>query len=334
MATMDDIAKRLGVSKGTVSKALSGAADVSETMRKSVAETAVELGYTRVFRGGTSPRLCVFVENMEYRKSEDFGWDIITGFRKLAEPAGYQVDIQPLTQELQSSVSYDAYMMQKDYHGGFFLGLSLRDPWMPGFGICVTPTVLLDNHVKFNPTVTHVGTDNDEGMHMAVSRLKELGHTMIGYLSSDLESFVYQDRYNAFFRAMRANGLEVSDEMTGYAFHMSKCLERHFPRLRSLGCTAVICSHDLLAHMLLIHCGEVGIRVPEELSVVGFDDIPLCRYTSPPLTTVRQDRTQLGKCAFQALHGQMGQTPISTLLLHAELIERGSTGVAPISKVG
>ena len=86
--------------------------------------------------------------------------------------------------------------------------------------------------------------------------------------------------------------------------------------------------------MLLIHCGEAGIRVPEELSVIGFDDIPLCRYTSPPLSTIRQDRTQLGKSAFHALYSLMGQTPISTLLLHAELIERGSTGRAPKSGAG
>lgn len=86
MATMDDIARQLGVSKGTVSKALSGATDVSETTRKSVVEMAVELGYSRVNRADVPRRVCVLVQNMGYEKPEDFGWDIITGFRKLAEP--------------------------------------------------------------------------------------------------------------------------------------------------------------------------------------------------------------------------------------------------------
>ena len=116
MATMDDIAKQLGISKGTVSKALSGAADVS------VLEAAVELGYSRISRQGESRRVCIFVENMAYEKPEDFGWEIITGFRKLAEPAGYQVDIVPLTVELERSVHYDAYMLREGYRGGWTRG--------------------------------------------------------------------------------------------------------------------------------------------------------------------------------------------------------------------
>lgn len=330
MATMDDIAKRLGITKGTVSKALSGAADVSETMRKSVVETAVELGYSRVARAGNAPKVCVFVRNMAYEQPEDFGYEIITGFRKLAEPAGYQTDVLALSREQQEESSYDAFMLQNNYVGGFFLGLSLRAPWMREFRTCVTPAVLYDNHIKTNPVVTHVGVDNDEGMALAVSRLKELGHRKIGYLSSALGSFVYQERYAAFFRALRQNKLPAQKELAGYAFRLSECLEKHLPRLLDRGCTAVMCSHDLLAHMLLIHCGELGIRVPEDLSVIGFDDIPLCRYTVPPLTTIRQDREELGKSAFYALSSQLGGTPLSTLLLHPELVERGSAGVGPM----
>lgn len=326
MATMDDIAKRLGVSKSTVSKALSGAADVSETMRKSVLETAVELGYSRITRPGAGRRVCIFVENMEYEKPEDFGWDIITGFRKLAEPSDYQVDIVPLTAEFQKTVRYDTYMLQEGWLGALFLGLSLLDPWMAEFRTCATPTVLYDNHVKSNPAVTHVGIDNDEGMDMAVSWLKSQGHRKIGYLSSALGSYVYQSRYNAFFHALRENGLDDRGELGGYAYRLSECLEQNLPRLLELGCTAVVCSHDILAHLLLIHCAESRIRVPKDLSVIGFDDIPLCRYTTPPLTTIRQNREELGKSAFYALASQLEGTPIGTLLLHAELVRRGSAG--------
>lgn len=328
MATMDDIARQLGVSKGTVSKALSGAADVSETMRKSVVETAVELGYSRISRQGESRRVCIFVENMAYEKPEDFGWEIVTGFRKLAEPAGYQVDIIPLSVELQRSIPYDEYMLQKGYRGSLFLGLTLLDPWMRDFKTCTSPTVLYDNQVKYNPAVTQMGIDSDEGMDMAVSRLKELGHRKIGYLSTALGSYVYQVRYAAFFHSLRRNKLPVQRELGGYEYRLSECLDKHLPRLLDRGCTAVICSHDILAHMLLIHCSELGISVPKQLSVIGFDDLPLCHYTVPPLSTVRQNRTELGKSAFYALTSQIEQTPISTLLLHAELVERGSTGPA------
>lgn len=329
MATMDDIARHLGVTKGTVSKALSGAADVSETTRKSVLEAAVELGYSRIPRTGASRRVCIFIQNMEWEKPEDFGWEIVTGFRKLAEPAGYQVDIIRLTEQLQKESRYDEYMLLHCYQGALFLGLTLLDIWMEDFKTCSTPAVLYDNSVKSNPAVTQVGIDNDEGMDMAVTRLKELGHQKIGYLSSALGAYIYQARYASFFHALRKNRLPAQRDLAGYAFRLAECLEKHFPRLLDRGCTAIICSHDLLAHMVLIHCLELGIAVPGQLSVIGFDDLPLCQYTIPPLSTIRQNRTELGKSAYYALSSQIERTPISTLLLHAELIERRSTGGAP-----
>ena len=189
--------------------------------------------------------------------------------------------------------------------------------------------MLYDNQVKYNPAITQVGIDSDEGMDMAVSRLKELGHRKIGYLSTALGSYVYQVRYAAFFRSLRRNKLPAKRELSGYECRLSACLNKHLPRLLDRGCTAVICSHDILAHMLLIHCAELNISVPKQLSVIGFDDLPLCQYTMPPLSTVRQNRTELGKSAFYALSSQIEQTPIGTLLLHAELVERESTGPAP-----
>ncbi len=120
MATLDDIAHVVGVSKSTVSKALSGAGDVSGSMRKAVLEAAVELGYTRLPRGEKAPKLAVFVTNMEYKNPDDFGYDIIVGFRKLAEPDGFQVETIALTEELQRSVSYDEYMIRQNYRGRCF----------------------------------------------------------------------------------------------------------------------------------------------------------------------------------------------------------------------
>lgn len=327
MATMEDIARQLGISKGTVSKALSGASDVSEMMRKSVLETAVELGYSRTARSSTGKQLCIFIENMAWEKPDDFGRDIVTGFRKMAEPAGFSVEIIPLDHLTQKSMSYDEYMLLNDYMGAFFLGMTLFDPWMHDFETCRTPAVLYDNHAKTNPSITYVGVDNDEGMELAVSRLKALGHQKIGYLSNALGSYIYQARYDSFFRAMRQNNLEAPRSIAGYdALCTAQCLERHFPRLLEKGCTAIICSNDLLAHTVMIHCHELGIRIPDDLSIIGFDDIPLCRYTVPPLSTIRQNRTELGKSAFYALSSQLNQIPISTLLLHAELIQRESIG--------
>lgn len=330
MATLDDIAQELGISKATVSKALNGAKDVSRKTRQAVVEKAVELGYSRMNYSTASPKIAVFVINMDYLEPDDFGYDIIIGFRKAAEPAGYQVDIIPLTVQLQEEYRYDEYMMRRNYCGGLFLGLCLRDPWLQEFRTCKTPAILFDNHVSCNPCVTGFGVDNVESIELAVNYLRSLGHTKIGYLSSALEAYVYQQRYNAFIKVMTGLGLTADDSVMGNSYHVNACLSQHLPRLIENGCTAIICSHDILAHSTMFYCNELGLRVPDDISILGHDDIPLCLYTTPPLTTIRQNRPALGKSAFYALTSQLNGAPQSTILLHSELIRRSSCGPVPV----
>ena len=254
MATLDDIAQELGISKSTASKALSGAKDVSKAMRQTVLEKAVELGYSRVARCSEMPKIAIFITNMEYKNPKDFGYDLVVGFRKVAEPDGFQVDIIPLNLQMQCDLHYDTYMIKNNYCGSLFLGLSMQDPWMQDFETCKTPTVLYDNHISGNPKVTHVGVDNVEGMEMAVRFLKDLGHTKIGYLSSALQAYVYRQRHFAFFQAMQANGLHMDESLSGNADFINECLSLHLPRILDAGCTAIVCSHDLLAHSAMIHC--------------------------------------------------------------------------------
>ena len=329
MATLEDIAKALNLSKGTVSKALSGAKDVGNATRQAVMEKAVELGYSRLSQRGNGQKIALFITNMEYLRPDDFGYDLVGGFRKAAEPVGFRVDVIPLTIQMQLDISYDSYMLKGGYCGGLFLGLSLReDPWMKDFESCTTPTVLYDNHVSANPHVTYIGTNNQEGMDIAIQYLKDLGHRKIGYLSYELHAYIYQRRYYAYLQSMVEHGLESDPNLTGSAHHVSDCLGIHLPRLLAQGCTAIICSHDVLAHSLLVHCSELGLSVPADISIIGFDDIPLCRYTIPPLSTIRQDRENLGRSAFYALTSQINNVHVSSLLLHAQLIQRSSCGPA------
>ena len=328
MATLDDIARQLGVAKSTVSKALNGADDVSENMRRAVLEKAVELGYSRALRGA-QPRIAVFMTNMSCAKPEDFGYDIVIGFRKLAEPAGYHVEIIPLDIPTQKNMRYDEYMILGNYRGGLFLGLSLLDPWLKDFETCRTPTVLYDNQVEGNPHVTYVGVDNWEGMEQGVEYLKGLGHQKIGYLTGGLESYITQKRCKAFFRALEKNGLPHDEALMGNNYHVTKCMDEHLNRLLDLGCTAFVCSHDLMAKTVIDACTSRGLRVPEDISVMGHDDGPLCTTTVPQLTSIRQNRTELGKSAFYALSSQMGNVHLSIILLHAELVIRDSCGPAP-----
>ena len=84
------------------------------------------------------------------------------------------------------------------------------------------------------------------------------------------------------------------------------------------------------ANQCSIYAKYISIKLPDDVSIIGFDDLPIAAYTSPPLTTIRQDRTELGKSGFFALSSLLNGVSISTFLLHAQLIERKSTGKAPV----
>ena len=323
MATLEDIARQLGIAKSTVSKALNGAGDVSEQTRRAVLEKAVEVGYSRSARG-SAPRLAVFVTNMAYTSPKDFGYDIIMGFRKLAEPGGYQVEVIPLDAPTQEQIRYDEYMILRNYRGALFLGMSLQDPWQKDFNTCRTPTVLYDNRVSDNPHITYVGVDNGQGMEQAVAHLQSLGHEKIGYLSGGMCAYIYQKRTKCFQTAMASRSLPCPPDWMGSHYQEEVCVAEHLPRILEQGCTALVCSHDDLARAAMDYCAAQGMEIPRDLSIVGFDDSPLSNDTTPALTTIRQDRTLLGKSAFYALTSQINRVHLSTLLLHTDLISRDS----------
>ena len=137
-------------------------------------------------------------------------------------------------------------------------------------------------------------------------------------------SYVYSKRAKCFQNAMANHQLPCPPEQMGTHQEEAICVAEHLPRLVALGCTAVVCSHDRLAHLVMEQSAGMGLKIPEDFSIVGFDDSPLCDATSPALTSIRQDRPLLGKSAYYALSSQMNQVHISTLLLHTELIQRDS----------
>ena len=181
-----------------------------------------------------------------------------------------------------------------------------------------TPTVLYDPtillQIKYGICRNRQQRRHGTRRH---SHLKKLGHKKIGYLSSALGSHIMQIRHKAFFHALKQNGLKSDPTYARSSYYITQCMEKHLPRLLDLGITSIVCSHDLIANAAMIQCQQLGYKVPDEISIIGFDDLPICAYTSPPLTTIRQERIQLGKSAYYALDSLMNQVSIGTLLLHA-----------------
>ncbi|MCI8800647.1 LacI family transcriptional regulator [Acetatifactor muris] len=333
MTTINDIAARLGISKSTVSKGLNNARDVSEEMRKKILETAVEMGYVNRRLQKKEKKLCILVENMDYRTPNQFGHDLILGFKQMAEPDGWKIDVIPLDKEFQRGIPYTVFMMEHGYQASFVLGFSLLDPWIHEFRTSRIPAVLYDNYIKENPNIASVGCDSQEGFELAVKHLVDLGHQKIGLISGPLDSYILKARYNAYLNAMDKYGLEINEKYIGLEYYINDSTRKYVPRLLGEGVTAILFSHDVRAISAITECEDRGISIPGDVSIIGFDDLPIAAHTQPPLTTVRQDRLALGKCGFYALSCLLNRVPIGSILLRATLIVRNSTGPVPRKSV-
>ncbi len=326
MPTIKDIANRLGVSVSTVSKGLNGASDISEELRQLVLDTAVEMGYsTKRSRKEEHRKLCLMIENMEYLTTSDFGYDIVLGFKQNAFRYKWDVTVLPMTPELQLEEKYDTFLLKHGYCGAFLVGFALHDEWMRQLANTTMPTVLLDNFISCNPNVCCVGTDSYEGIDMVVRHLHALGHQKIAFLNGSLYSLVSDQRQEAFESAMERGGLPVRKKLMAYGHYVPESAKYHVPGFLAAGATAIICGNDLIAMGVLKECRSRGLRVPEDISVVGFDDIPPAETTFPPLTTIRQERNELGRCGYVMLNSLINHIPISKTLMRPQLIERGST---------
>ena len=156
----------------------------------------------------------------------------------------------------------------------------------------------------------------------------ELGHKKIAFLNGSLNSLVSDQRQQAFIDTMESYGLETPDSMLAYGFYVADTAKYHVPGFLSEGATAIMCGNDLIAMGVISECQNRGFRVPEDISVIGFDDLPISAHLNPPLTTVKQDRIELGKCGYYTLLSLLNKVSISRTTLRAQFIERESTATA------
>lgn len=329
MATIKDIANRLGVAVSTVSKGLNGAPDISEELRQLVLDTAVEMGYkTKRMRKEENRKLAIMVENMDYLNEGDFGYDLVLGFQQMAYRDKWDVKIVPINAHIQSHDKYDTYMLKHGFSGAFIMGMALQDDWMKQIEKTTIPTALLDNYVKLNPNVGYVGTDSYEGISLAVSRLVELGHTKIAFLNGSPNSMISNQRDEAFKDALEEHGLEYDENLVAHGYYVAASAYYHVPGMLAQGATAIMCGNDLIASGVIDECNKRSFKVPEDISVIGFDDIPLAGELTPELTTIRQERSELGRLAFFTLDSLMNKIPVSKTMLRPKFIERDSVSKA------
>jgi LacI family transcriptional regulator len=164
------------------------------------------------------------------------------------------------------------------------------------------PLVFMDVG-RVGPRMSHVLIDYANGIRQAVDHVVGLGHRRVAFITGPLDLHSARTRRQAFVDGMRAHGLRVEPKLIKEATHTAEGGQRAMTALLRAGKapTAVVCSNDWTAIGALHAIDAAGLRVPGDISVVGFDDIPLASYMSPPLTSVRMSARDVGSTAFDAL---------------------------------
>lgn len=326
MKTIRDIAKILHVSSSTVSKALSGSADISEETRRLVVDYTKSIGYMpRKYHSSDKGTVVIVLGEMDCKTNEQFGYEVVLGFQMSAQNQGFNVDIKTGFSFTDASDAYSAFMETNQYKGAFLLGFNNDDLRMAEFATTQFPTVLLDNFID-NPKTASVGTDNFVGIDVAVRHLYELGHARIAFLNGEPNARVSSERKLAYLHTLDSLGLAFSRELYMDGDFFIDMSEQAVKQFLDAKATGILCASDVIASFVMNRLLRQGVKVPQEVSVVGYDDLPVSEYLG--ITTVAQNRMDLGKIAFTVLNDLLSGVSINKLTLRPRLIVRDSTGPA------
>jgi LacI family transcriptional regulator len=329
--TLRDVAARAGVHPATASRALNPETRllVKEETARRVLEAAELLGYhpnpvARSLRTRRSHTVGVVIPDL----TNPLFPPIVRGLEDRLAAAGYVALIANTDGDGERERLVFEQMRARHADGIVLATAHLSDPLLAEAVRTGLPVVLV-NRMAQDHSLPSVSVDNESGMRMAVAHLIAQGHRQIAHIAGPQEVSTGLYRYRGFVSAMEAHGLAADPGLIQFAKAYS--IEEGMRCTRMLldhgGCTAVAAANDMLAVGCFGALDEAGLSCPEDLSVVGFNDMPFIDRLRPPLTTIRFPHYQVGTEAAQLLLEQIsdGGGPVKVLYLAPELVVRGST---------
>lgn len=347
MATIRDVAKESGVSVATVSYVLNdGPRPVHPDTRQRVLATIRRLDYhpnamarglvrrrmntLGVLSGFVSPGLVT--DQAASNILQGYGAAVLEGVLDGAAALGYNVTL--FTERWQNT-EISASFRDRRTDGVIVVAPPADSDVIVRLAALGLPFVVVSSPVE-RPDVPWVDVDNEKGVQQAVRHLVSQGHIRIAHILGDPDIVCSGQRRDTFRALLGAAGIPVRDEYLVQTYSVQRAQEQNRDSVRRLlqlpdRPTAVFAFDDGLALLVLETARELGIRVPEQLSVVGFNDIALASQVTPLLTTVRQPLARIGEQAARLLVARVEAQPIAMMahVFEPELIVRGSTAPPP-----
>lgn len=328
-----EVARKVGVSEATVSRVLNGKPGVSEPTRQAVLTALDVLGYERPtkLRGERARLVGLVLPELQN--------PIFPAFAEVVGGALAQQGFTPvlctqtaggiteadyvdllLAQHVSGIVFAGGLYAQRDADHAHYAGLTERN----------LPVVLINASIE-ELAFARVACDDEVAVEQALGHLVSLGHTRIGLVLGPADHVPSERKLHAARAMAERLGVALGDDHVVRSAYSLESGQAAAARLLRAGMTGLICASDPLALGAVRAVRRAGLRVPADVSVVGYDDSALMNCTDPPLTTVRQPIDAMGRAAIDLLVAQIGGASVThdELLFEPELVVRGSTGPAP-----
>ncbi|HEY3453675.1 MAG TPA: LacI family DNA-binding transcriptional regulator [Bryobacteraceae bacterium] len=329
--SLEDVAKRARVSSATVSRVLNNLDVVKSSTRARVMKAVAELNYhpnlhARTLAGGQSRTLGIVVSNME----NPFFFDVFQSLESDAHAHGYEVVAANTGYEPERLVSSIRLMMGRRVAGLAVIVSEMDAALKTELAEGEMPVVFYDVGAPGKKS-TNIRVQYRKGIEKIVQYLHNLGHTRMAFIGHHAKLAPLDERKKAFLEtvARYSPHLEITSEADADGPEGGRKAARQL-LASNFTPTAIICVNDFTAIGVLRELRDQGLRVPEDISVTGFDNIKLSEFCFPALTTVHIPRDRIGHSVFASLvpNADGGTAPSREILIDPEFLVRDSTGVA------
>ena len=333
--SIEDIARAAGVANSTVSRALRDSPLISADVRSSIQRLAEEMGYTpNGIAQSLQTRQTNTIGLVVTSIGDPFFADVARGVEEGARGAGLSVFLSTSHSDPAQEMAVIETFQRRRVDGIIVADSQISSNHIQRLLRADVPTVLINSQSEQQTNLLHsVTADDYNGMRVATDYLIQLGHRKIGYIGVGNRPLSNRRRRAGYSDTLRAAGIEPNEALVAVAPAENTRNEDDAVAGQTLaatlihrGATAIVCYNDMIATGVLLACRQRGVAVPEQVSVVGFDDIALAQYVTPPLTTVRQPQTELGRVAMQMLLDLLDNRPVEDHSIETTLIIRDSTG--------
>lgn len=324
--TMKDVAKRAGVSMMTVSRVVNKNSSISEKIRENVLNAIKELNYkpnklARSLVTKKSEFITVVVPDI----SNPFFSEMVKGVEEIARIKGYNILLGSTDGRKEIENEYINSAVNRMSDGIILIAPRIEDKIIYELNDCL-PLVVVDRPLD-RSDVLQIGIDDFKGAMLAMEYLIGLNHKKIGFLSGTTDILAGLQREQGYIDALKKQKTPIDFKLIlngDWSFKSGRNAFKNFynnnPRP-----TAIFAANDLMAFGLIQGAKEMNVKIPEDLSVVGFDDIEMSALINPSLTTVKQPISEMGRKAVELLLNKLRKGPYINIRLECKLIVREST---------